>query len=88
MDRNQLRSTLLNILEDETWEKFDNLSDETKLREGLNLDSIDLASVVLEIQHRLDVEIASDELEKIVFVGDLLNLLESKLEPPSKSRAA
>jgi acyl carrier protein len=88
MDRNQLRNTLLTILEDETWEKYENLSDETRLREGLNLDSIDLASVILEIQHRLDVEIASDELEKVVVVGDLLDLLQAKLDPPTQSRAA
>jgi acyl carrier protein len=88
MDRNKLRQTLLSILEDETWEKFDNLTDETALREGLNLDSIDLASVMLEIQHRLDVEIASDDLEKVVHVGDLLDLLQAKLDPPSQSKAA
>ena len=88
MDRNQLRQTLLEILEDETWEKYENLTDETALREGLNLDSIDLASVILEIQHRLDVEIGSDDLEKVVVVGDLLDLLKSKLDAPPQSRAA
>ncbi len=88
MDRNQLRQTLLAILEEETWEKYETLTDETDLREGLNLDSIDLASVVLEIQHRLDVEIASDELEKVVVVGDLLDLLQAKLNAKSQSRAA
>ncbi len=88
MDRNQLRQTLLTILEEETWEKYDSLTDETELREGLNLDSIDLASVVLEIQQRLDVEIASDELEKVVVVGDLLDLLNAKLNAKSQSRAA
>jgi acyl carrier protein len=88
MDRNQLRQTLLEILEDETWEKYPNLADETVLRDGLNLDSIDLASVILEIQHRLDVEITSDELEKVVIVGDLLDLLKAKLDAPPQSRAA
>lgn len=87
MDRNELRQTLLKILEDETWEKYENLSDETSLRDGLNLDSIDLASVLLEIQHRLDVEIVSNDLEGIVKVGDLLDLLERKLDNP-QSKAA
>jgi acyl carrier protein len=88
MDRKQLRQTLLEILEDETWEKYPDLTDDTPLRDGLNLDSIDLASVILEIQHRLDVEIASDELEKVVIVGDLLDLLKAKLDAPPQSRAA
>jgi acyl carrier protein len=88
MDRNQLRQTLLEILEDETWEKYENLTDQTPLRDGLNLDSIDLASVILEIQHRLDVEIASNELEKVVVVGDLIDLLAAKLNAPGESRAA
>jgi acyl carrier protein len=88
MDRTKLRQTLLEILEEETWEKYENLTDATQLREGLNLDSIDLASVILEIQHRLDVEIASQELEKIVVVGDLLDLLQAKLDAPPHTRAA
>jgi acyl carrier protein len=88
MERTQLRQTLLDILEEETWEKYENLADDTTLRDGLNLDSIDLASVVLEIQHRLDGEIASDELEKVVVVGDLLDLLAAKLDAPPQSRAA
>jgi acyl carrier protein len=88
MDRTQLPPTFLDILEEETLEKYENLTDATELREGLNLDSIDLASVILEIQHRLDVEIASNELEKVVVVGDLLDLLEAKLDAPPQSRAA
>jgi acyl carrier protein len=88
MDRTQLRQTLLEILEEETWEKYDNLTDDTQLREGLKLDSIDLASVILEIQHRLDVEIGSEDLEKVQVVGDLLDLLIAKLDNPPQARAA
>ena len=88
MDRTQLRQTLLEILEEETWEKYDDLTDDTQLREGLKLDSIDLASVILEIQHRLDVEIGSEDLEKVQVVGDLLDLLIAKLDNPPQARAA
>ncbi|MBW3598385.1 MAG: acyl carrier protein [Planctomycetes bacterium] len=88
MDRTQLRQTLLEILEEETWEKYDDLTDDTQLREGLKLDSIDLASVILEIQHRLDIEIGSEDLEKVVVVGDLLDLLKAKLDNPPQARAA
>lgn len=79
MDRNALRDSLRELLEQETWEKYENLDETTSLREGLNLDSIDMVSVVLQIQNQFQIEISSRELEGLQQVGQLLDLMEGKL---------
>lgn len=86
MDRTTLRDTLREILEQETWEKYENLDETTNLREGLNLDSIDMVSVVLQIQNQFQIDIASSELEGLQQVGQLLDLMQAKLA--AKAEAA
>jgi acyl carrier protein len=79
MERTALRQTLLEMLEEEVGEKYDNLSDAQNLREGLGLDSVDLVSLVIHIQRRFKIDIKTEELEKLVKVGDLLDLLQVKI---------
>jgi acyl carrier protein len=87
MDREALRRTLLEILESETWQKHEHLSDTANLRSELNLDSVDLISLVLRIQTDFNVDIGSKELEGIVTVGNLLDLLQTKV-PAGVTKAA
>jgi len=92
MDRNALRDSLKELLEQETWEKYEHLDEATSLREGLNLDSIDMVSVVLQIQNQFQIDISSRELEGLQQVGQLLDLIEAKLAAkpaaPPQSKAA
>ena len=62
------------------------LDDETNLRDGLHLDSLDMVSLVLQIEVRLQVHIDSSELDGVTKVGDLLNLLQTKLAGASDMR--
>lgn len=79
MDRQELRTTLLDVLEQETWERPDNLADNVKIREGLKLDSVDLLSVMLRVETQLGISLSSRDFEKVVTVGDLLDLIQAKL---------
>lgn len=79
MNRDQLRTTLTQMLEEVTGENYGSISDEQTLKEGLNLDSLDLVSMAIEAQAKLGVTIESTEVTNIVTVGDLLTLLESKV---------
>jgi acyl carrier protein len=88
MDRQQLRHTLLDILEEETWQRPDQLADDVKIREGLKLDSVDLLSVMLRVETQLGISLDSHELEKVTTVGDLLDTLQAKLSAAAKSKAA
>jgi acyl carrier protein len=88
MDRQELRTTLLDVLEQETWERPANLADNMKIREGLKLDSVDLLSVMLRVETQLGISLNSRDFEKVVTVGDLLDLLQAKLAAVEQRKAA
>jgi acyl carrier protein len=88
MDRQQLRETLLDVLEQETWERPANLADHVRIREGLKLDSVDLLSVMLRVETQLNISLDSRDFEKVVTVGDLLDTILAKLAASPSRKAA
>lgn len=88
MDREQLRTTLVDLLEQETWERPEDFSDGVKIREGLKLDSVDLLSVMLRAESTLGVSLDSRDFDKITTVGDLLTTIERKMAAKTRNKAA
>jgi len=88
MDRQKLRETLLDVLEQETWERPKDFSDQVKVREGLKLDSVDLLSVMLRVETQLGISLESRDFEKVSTVGDLLDVIQAKLAARPQSKAA
>jgi acyl carrier protein len=88
MDRSTLRSTLLELMQQETWESFEGISDDVNLRTGLKLDSVDLLSMALQAERKLGVAIHSRDFESVNTLGDLLDLLQSKLADKHRANAA
>lgn len=88
MDRTELSKVVLELLEKETGETYTDLSDATTLREGLNLDSLDMAGLMLHIESRFEIQIETELLEKINTVGDMLDVLEKKIAAKSDKNAA
>src|SRR5262245_5728081 len=83
-DRAFIRTTLIEILESDTGESFRELQESDHLREGLGLDSVDVVSVISQIERRFHIRLTHEELEKLVTVSDVLALLETKInEPPA-----
>jgi acyl carrier protein len=78
-DRQTIRQTLIDLVEADTGEKHANLDDNVNLREGLGLDSVDVVSIVSQIERQFRIRLTHQELETLVTVGDVLNLLEVKL---------
>ena len=87
MDRKALSAVVLELLEKETGESYPALDDSTNLREGLNLDSLDMAGLVLHIESRFGIQIETELLEGIATVGDLLTVLQTKIAAKSKQAA-
>ena len=88
MDRKELSAIVLELLEKETGETYAALEDSTSLREGLNLDSLDMAGLVLHIESRFGIQIESELLEGINTVGDMLTMLQTKLAAKTSKQAA
>jgi acyl carrier protein len=79
MDRAALRQTLAELLEAETGTRPQDLSDDTVLTEGLGLDSIDLVSLIVQVENRFRIKIATEELRSVSKVGQMLDLLQTKI---------
>ena len=78
-DRTFLRKTLIELLEADTGEKFSDLDDSVNLREGLGLDSVDVVSVVSQVERQFKIRLSHEDLEKLVTVADILDLLQAKI---------
>ncbi len=88
MERSQLSAVVLELLEKETGETYPVVEESTTLREGLNLDSLDMAGLVLHIESHFGIQIETELLDGIHSVGDLLDVLQSKLAAKTVRRAA
>jgi acyl carrier protein len=87
-DREAIRRTLIELLEADTGEKYSNLNDSANLREGLGLDSVDVVSIVSQIERQYRIRLTHQELETLATVADVLNLLQAKLAAAAESSAA
>lgn len=88
MERTKLSAVVLELLEQETGETYPAVEESTTLREGLNLDSLDMAGLILHIESHFGIQIESELLDGIQSVGDLLDVLETKIAAKSVRRAA
>lgn len=88
MERQRLRATLTELLEETTGERYSEVTETQSLTEGLGLDSVDLFSLVVEMQNTFRIKIASEELGPVATVGDLLDLLQAKLGRGAASSSA
>ncbi len=86
-DRQTIRETLIELLEADKGEKYPDLEDAKKLREELDLDSLDVVSIVSQIERRFRIRLTHEELQAVVTVGDVLDLLEKKLAAPDAAAA-
>jgi acyl carrier protein len=88
MNRTELSAVVLELLEKETGESYPGLAETTTLREGLNLDSLDMAGLVLHIENRFGIQIENELLEEIATVGDILDVLQQKIAAKGGRQAA
>lgn len=89
LDRNHIKQTLLEIMEADTGETYADLEESGNLRADLGLDSVDVVSIVSQVERRFRLRLSQQELEKLVTLSDLLDLLEVKIKesqsPQSKA---
>src|SRR5260370_40343340 len=80
--REMIRQTLVELLEADTGEKYPNLDEKTNLREGIGLDSVDVVSIVSQIERRFHIRLTHEVLQALATMGDVLNLLHAILPGP------
>jgi acyl carrier protein len=58
--------------------QVDGLSEQTRLQEDLDLDSLDAVEFAGSLEDRFDIEIPDEELEDVETIGDAVQLVQSK----------
>ena len=79
LDRDSIRNTLMELMEADTGESYAGIDDGKNLRTDLGLDSVDVVSIVSQVERRFRIRLNHQDLEKLVTIGDVLDLLQKKL---------
>jgi acyl carrier protein len=89
LDRNEIRATLIELMEADTGGNYANVEETNQLRTELGLDSVDVVSIISQVERRFRIRLSQEDLEKLVTFGDVLDLLQKKLnDADSAPRAA
>ena len=59
-------------------EDTDSITTETTFIDDLGADSLDIVELIMALEEEFDVEIPSEDLEKILTVNDVIKYLEDK----------
>ena len=70
--------TLKNLLVEELQLDADEIKMDSELTNDLGINSIELADLILLCEDKFDLEIADDDIQQFVTIGDVVNYLESK----------
>lgn len=54
------------------------ITENTNFKDDLNADSLDLFELVMALEDEFEIEIPSEDLEKLATVGDVLDYLKDK----------
>jgi acyl carrier protein len=79
MSRDEIREVLLVLFEEETGEEVSSLKDDQSLSEQLGLDSVDMVSLIMQLERRFKIRLAHEELAQAQQLGQLLDLVQSKV---------
>ena len=67
---------VVNLIVEEVGVDADKVTMESSFKDDLNIDSLDLFEMVMALEEEFDVEIPSEELEKMSTVGDIVKYIE------------
>jgi acyl carrier protein len=83
-EREEIVAKLAEVLEAETGVAGDALrgSEDVPLRDGLNIDSVDLVGVVMRVEEFYRIRLTHEELAKVVTLKDLVDVIEAKRATP------
>jgi acyl carrier protein len=79
MAREEVYSTLKEVLIDKLKVDEAGIKEEANLFEDLGLDSIDLMTVVMAVEERFNIEVSDEELENVATLGEAVDLLSQKV---------
>lgn len=81
MDRQEILEELKKVLAPHTEKKelLDSINDQTDLIQDLKINSANLVDIVIDAEAKYNIEIDVDSAEKMVNVGNCIDVIEEKL---------
>ena len=79
MDRNEVLELVRNHLSTELGVDKGKVEEETRFREDLDADSLDLYELVMELEDSYGVAVSNEETAKILTVGDAVDFVYDRL---------
>lgn len=70
---------LKELVADELNVSVGELTEETKFIDDLGADSLDLFQLAMAMEEKFEIEIPSEDLEKIITIGDAAKYIEEKI---------
>ena len=82
MDRQEILEELKKVLAPPTEKKelLDSINDQTDLIQDLKINSANLVDIVIDAEAKYNIEIDVDSAEKMVNVGNCIDVIEEKLK--------
>ncbi len=81
--REAIRETLMELFEAETGEPVGTLTDDQNIAEQLGLDSVDMVSLIMQLERHFKIRLSHEELAGAVQLGQLLDIVEQKVNFPA-----
>lgn len=88
MEREELRKVLKELLEETTGQEYPNITEDQTLQEGLGLDSVDMFSLIVDMQSRFHIKITSEDVAAVTTVGQFLDVVAAKLAAAALPKVA
>jgi len=86
--REEIRETLLKLFEAETGEPLQSLTDDQNMAEQLGLDSVDMVSLIMQLERHFKIRLSHEELANAAQVGQLLDIVQQKVNAPRDANNA
>ena len=67
-----------NMLAEQLGVSADSINEETSFKDDLGADSLDLFEVIMALEAKYEIEIPTEDLEKMTTVGSVLTYLKNK----------
>lgn len=71
-------TTVSQMIADKFQVAVDSITVDTKLKEDLNIDSLDSVEMVMELEDKFSISIKDEDAAKFVTVGDIVNYVEAQ----------
>ena len=83
--REQIKAELLRLIQKELKVEESAITEETNLRDGLQMDSLSAIDIFMGIEEKFGVDFSYDEIEKLKTVKDVVDFFEAVVNKKNKA---